>query len=109
MTRVGLRELKNRLGTYIAKVRAGETVVVTDRGEVVAELVPPTSPHNSVLLEMVRKGEIRLGKPITDRNVLYAPRQGSLLKGITSQELLDAEREDSPRMPDAKKADEPLR
>lgn len=93
MTKVGLRELKNRLGTYIAKVRAGETVVVTDRGEVVAELRPPAQGENAALLEMARKGEIRLGKPIKDRKALYrVPRP--VLKGITSAELLDAEREE---------------
>jgi len=89
MTKVGLRELKNRLGTYIAKVRAGETVVVTDRGEVVAELSPPSHTQNAVLLEMARKGEVRLGKPIKDRKALYAPMSGPVLKGVTSQELLD--------------------
>ena len=41
MKTVGLRELKNRLAAYIREVRAGEGVLVTDRGEVVAELVPP--------------------------------------------------------------------
>lgn len=108
MTKVGLRELKNRLGTYIAKVRAGETVVITDRGEVVAELKPPSTTHNAVLDEMVRKGEIRLGKPVKDRKALYAPMPGPVLKGISSQELLDAEREER-WMSDAKKPDEPLR
>jgi antitoxin (DNA-binding transcriptional repressor) of toxin-antitoxin stability system len=108
MTKVGLRELKNRLGTYIAKVRAGETVVITDRGEVVAELKPPTITQNPVLDEMVRRGEIRLGKPITDRKAHY-PVMPPLLKGITSQELLDAVREDTVWLPGAKKSDEPLR
>src|SRR3989304_5686519 len=35
---VGARELKTRLGTYLRKVRQGSTLVVTDRGEPVAEL-----------------------------------------------------------------------
>lgn len=108
MTRVGLNELKDRLDVYIAKVRAGETVVVTDQGEVVAELKPPVTTENPVLDEMVRKGEIRLGKPITDRKALYAPMPGPVLKGITSQEILDALREEN-WMSDVKKPDEPLR
>jgi len=41
MKAVGLRELENRLSEYIREVRAGESVLVTDRGEVVAELGPP--------------------------------------------------------------------
>jgi len=38
---VGLRDLKNRLSEYVREVRSGEAVLVTDRGEVVAELIPP--------------------------------------------------------------------
>ncbi len=37
---VGVRELKTRLGTYLRRVRQGATLVVTDRGEPVAELRP---------------------------------------------------------------------
>jgi len=89
MTKVGLRELKNRLGVYIAKVRAGETVIVTDRGQVVAELKPPVPTANAALLEMVQRGEATLGKPILDREAFYRPMPDPLLKGVTSQELLD--------------------
>jgi len=39
MKSVGLRELKNRLSEYVREVRSGEGVLVTDRGEVVAELL----------------------------------------------------------------------
>ncbi|HEV8241962.1 MAG TPA: type II toxin-antitoxin system prevent-host-death family antitoxin [Thermoanaerobaculia bacterium] len=39
-TTVGARELKTRLGTYLRKVRRGATLVVTDRGEPIAELRP---------------------------------------------------------------------
>ena len=41
MKEVGIRELKNRLSEYIRLVREGEVVMVTDRGEVVAELRAP--------------------------------------------------------------------
>ncbi len=37
---VGARELKTRLGSYLREVRRGQTIVVTDRGEPVAELRP---------------------------------------------------------------------
>ena len=39
---VGIRELKTRLGSYLREVRRGRTIVVTDRGEPVAELRPMT-------------------------------------------------------------------
>ena len=37
---VGARELKTRLGGYLQQVRRGRTLVITDRGEPVAELKP---------------------------------------------------------------------
>ena len=37
---VGARELKTRLGRYLRRVRRGERLVVTDRGEPIAELRP---------------------------------------------------------------------
>ena len=40
MKTVGSRELKIRLGTYLRLVKEGATLVVTDRGEPIAELRP---------------------------------------------------------------------
>jgi prevent-host-death family protein len=37
---VGARELKIRLGRYLREVRDGRTIVITERGEPVAELRP---------------------------------------------------------------------
>jgi len=37
---VGVRELKTRLGGYLQQIRQGRTLVITDRGEPVAELKP---------------------------------------------------------------------
>lgn len=37
---IGVRELKTRLGGYLQQVRQGRTLVITDRGEPVAELKP---------------------------------------------------------------------
>jgi prevent-host-death family protein len=41
MRTVGLKALKNKLSEYVRAATAGETVLVTDRNRVVAELVPP--------------------------------------------------------------------
>ncbi|MGO9453258.1 MAG: type II toxin-antitoxin system Phd/YefM family antitoxin [Candidatus Binataceae bacterium] len=40
MKSVGVKQLKSRLSEYLRLVRGGETVLVTDRDEVVAELRP---------------------------------------------------------------------
>ncbi len=41
MRSVGLKILKNKLSEYVRMAAAGETVLVTDRNRVVAEIVPP--------------------------------------------------------------------
>lgn len=41
MRSVGIKVLKNKLSEYVRAAATGETVLVTDRDRVVAELVPP--------------------------------------------------------------------
>lgn len=77
MKAVGLRDLKNRLAEYIREVRRGEHVLVTDRGEVVAELSPPghraASELPPGLQALARKGLVTLGRP-NDKRVYRALR-----------------------------------
>jgi hypothetical protein len=49
------------------------------------------------LAEMARRGEVRLGKPMTpeEKAKLYCWKGPPLLQGITSAELIDALREDT--------------
>lgn len=61
MRSVGLKTLKNKLSEYVRLARSGETILVTDRERVVAELVPPRegrSPSlaDALLAEAVRHG-----------------------------------------------------
>ena len=61
MQSVGIKTLKNRLSEYVRAAAAGETVLVTDRGRVVAELVSPrvradASPAEQFLGELMRQG-----------------------------------------------------
>jgi len=61
MRAVGLKTLKNRLSEYVRLVASGETVLVTDRDRVVAELVPPRAGRSpfvadALLAEAVRQG-----------------------------------------------------
>ena len=43
-SRVGVRELRQNLSVYLRRVKAGEALEVTDRGNVVALLVPLPDP-----------------------------------------------------------------
>ena len=68
MKSVGIRELKNRLSEYLRRVRSGESVLVTDRGEVVAEILPPGQAQTDAsvpvgLLTLARRGLATLGSP----------------------------------------------
>jgi len=57
---VGARELKVRLGTYLRRVRAGRTLLVTDRGQPVAELrpVPAEAGRDAVLAKLEAAGAV---------------------------------------------------
>lgn len=64
MRTVGIKLLKARLSEYLRVVRSGETVLVTDRDEVVAELRPvsrrpaPREGVEDVLQGLAERGEI---------------------------------------------------
>jgi prevent-host-death family protein len=92
---VGLRDLKNRLSEYVRMVRAGERVQVTDRGHVVAELIPPGTAldrdHHPGLAVLERRGLLRPGARNTAD--LYS-RLGRSLKPGRAKRLLDAVRGD---------------
>jgi antitoxin (DNA-binding transcriptional repressor) of toxin-antitoxin stability system len=66
MRTVGLKVLKNRLSEYVRLAAKGETVLVTDRDRVVAELVPPQPgrilPEEEFLAKGVREGWITPAK-----------------------------------------------
>ena len=68
MESAGVAQLKARLSEYLSRVKAGEEVLVTDRGRPVARLVPVGAgyvPDNETelarLRAMEREGLVRLG------------------------------------------------
>jgi antitoxin (DNA-binding transcriptional repressor) of toxin-antitoxin stability system len=91
MKTVGVRELKNRLSAYLRLVKSGEEVLVTDRGEVIAELRQPsprpTLPYPA-LLDAIRLGRARGGLANTPE--LYRPLAAA--PQATAARLLDEER-----------------
>jgi antitoxin (DNA-binding transcriptional repressor) of toxin-antitoxin stability system len=94
MKAVGLRELKNRLAEYVRQVRAGEEVLVTDRGSVVAELGPPGRAGAgkgipSGLLDLARRAQLTIGSP--NEGDVY-PRLPPVLAPGRAAKLLDEER-----------------
>jgi prevent-host-death family protein len=66
MASVGVKDLKNRLSDYLRRVRAGEDVVITDRGEPVATLSAlDQKPAVKKAWSLVREGKAEWsgGKP----------------------------------------------
>lgn len=92
MERIGVRELRQNASRYLALVKAGETVEVTVRGELVALLVSP------------RRSQTTRDRLIAAGRLIPAPSPTGRLRSTrpvpvgagepTNQELLDAEREE---------------
>lgn len=90
--RIGVRELRQSASRYLALVKAGETVEVTERGELIALLVP------------VQRSRVARDRLIAAGRIIPASSATGRLRSLrplpipagepTNQELLDAERED---------------
>jgi hypothetical protein len=81
------------LSEYLRLVKDGEEILVTDRGDVVAELRQP-SPRAALpypgLLEAIARGKARLGKP--NAPDVYPALGGAALPPGAVERLLDEER-----------------
>lgn len=60
--RVGVRELRQNLSVYLDRVKAGETLEVTEHGRPVAELRPRPSEPLSVIDRLIAEGRITPAK-----------------------------------------------
>jgi len=61
MRSVGLKTLKNKLSEYVRLAAGGETVLVTDRDRVVAEIGPPSPARTQMLSDALLVDAIRQG------------------------------------------------
>ena len=61
MRAVGLKVLKNKLSEYVRLAAGGETVLVTDRDRVVAEIVPPQAGRSPLLADALLAEAVRNG------------------------------------------------
>lgn len=84
-------KLKATLSEYLAKVKAGEEVMITERGKPIAKIVPlpkngsSLSPH---LQELARAGLVRLGSGKLPAGFWKLPRPKDP-KGLAVQALLE--------------------
>jgi len=87
MASVGVRDLRDNLSEYLRRVKQGELLVITDRGEPIGELAP-ASPGRSVARAraLVQRGIANWtgGKP---RGLVRAPRpKGGLVSAAVIED-----------------------
>jgi prevent-host-death family protein len=61
MDRVGVRELRQNLSVYLRRVRRGESLEVTERGQPVAVLQPIVAPDDGFARLAARRIPLRRG------------------------------------------------
>ena len=61
VVKVGIRELRENLRSYLDRVKEGDEVLVTERGEPVARLVRPET-HEVLRARLIREGTITPAK-----------------------------------------------
>lgn len=78
MKSVNIAELKNRLSVYLSEVKGGEEILVRDRNNPIAKIVPFThfSGQDEELVALAAKGKLRMGEGDMDDSFweLPAPR-----------------------------------
>jgi prevent-host-death family protein len=91
---VSVSELKAKLSEHLRRVKAGETVLVTERGRAVAQLTPPPPAEDgdAGLQELAAAGVIRPGRGRLSEEFWGLPRPRDP-KGVVLRALLE-EREE---------------
>ena len=89
MRAVGVRELRQNLSRYLQEVKAGEALLVTERGREVARLIPSGPPDDPVARLASDRGATLPSGSLRDVGAGLAPAQGP-----PSGEVLDALRDE---------------
>jgi prevent-host-death family protein len=86
MQRIGVRELRQNASRYLARVASGEVVEVTQRGRLVARIVPA---GGDAWADLVAAGEVI---PASSKEDLLAEPPGNYGSGLSAE--LERLRED---------------
>ena len=90
---VGIRELKTHLSRYVKEVKDGDEILVSERGRIVARIVPVELPSESArlqnfLLRLSMEGKIILPgihkktpRPLKRKKVIGTPFADAILEG----------------------------
>ena len=97
MRSIGIKVLKNKLSEYVRIAATGETILVTDRDRVVAELGPPREGRASLLADAQLAEMVCRGVLTPPRLVGAGPPPRGTLTGVSFEQLmreLDEDRAD---------------
>ena len=61
MRSVGIKTLNNRVSEYVRLAASGETILVTDRDRIVAEIGPPQPTRSPLLADSLLADAVRIG------------------------------------------------
>jgi len=91
MKTAAVSELKARLSKYLHRVKAGEEVLITDRGNPVARLLPISRAkmRRDTMASMEKRGLIRLGSGKLPKDFWMIPKpkdpEGSVLRALLEE------------------------
>jgi prevent-host-death family protein len=96
MKKAGIAELRNNLSRYLDHVKSGETVLVVDRNQPIAQIIPlqkaarRAASDDDRIARLERKGLIRRGSG--DSAQWLSKRRPVKVPGSVLQDLLDERR-----------------
>lgn len=75
MKSVNIAQLKDRLSGYLNDVKGGEEILVRDRNQLVARIVPLTRSRDEdeELLALASQGKLRLGEGVIEESFWQMP------------------------------------
>lgn len=80
--RVGIRELKNKLSEYMQRVKSGETIIVTEHGRTIGQILPVQPSITERIQSMVNVGQ-------ADWNGYKLPAYQPQVTNISEKQLSD--------------------
>lgn len=87
---VGIRALKQNASAVVAEAAGGESIVITDRGRVVAQLIPA---HGGQASRLEAAGRLRVRKSsFKELGPVPRPTRGRKTLSAVLRELRDSER-----------------
>ena len=95
MIRVGVAKVKARLSHYLRRVKAGQEVIITDRGLPVAKLAPLSGEQReeSEREQLIREGLLIPGKGKVRDELLIPPKGDPAIGRSVLEALLEERRE----------------